>query len=224
MTRFHVSPNRSSDSSCRRAPAPEASRRTRRWRPGRHRQGRAPGLLVVGYQSLPRSIELPPDKFAQYLGEEGLDEIRTLVAEPARAEQDGARTVRAMREDAALEWRLDRRRTGTRCSVSRLELVAERNPYLAQAGDTLPFRLTYEGKPRAGCAGDCRERASAGQPPVGPDGQRRACRVHASRGGTWLVKAVHMIPARPGSEADWQSFWASSTFDLSASHVQPTSR
>ncbi len=30
-----------------------------------------------------------------------------------------------------------------------LELVAERNPYLATAGDRLPFRLTYEGKPRA---------------------------------------------------------------------------
>ena len=40
----------------------------------------APGLLIVGYQSLPRPIELAPDKFDQYLGEEGLDEIEALRA------------------------------------------------------------------------------------------------------------------------------------------------
>ena len=39
----------------------------------------APGLLVVGYQSQPRSIELAPDTFDRYLGEEGLDEIRSLL-------------------------------------------------------------------------------------------------------------------------------------------------
>src|SRR5262249_25513160 len=32
--------------------------------------------------------------------------------------------------------------------------------------------------------------------------------------GDWLVKAVHMIPARPGKNTDWESFWASVTFEL----------
>ncbi len=34
--------------------------------------------------------------------------------------------------------------------------------------------------------------------------------------GVWMVKAVHMIPAPPGSGADWESFWASLTFALPA--------
>jgi hypothetical protein len=32
--------------------------------------------------------------------------------------------------------------------------------------------------------------------------------------GPWLVKAVHMVPAPAGSNADWESFWASLTFDI----------
>jgi hypothetical protein len=30
----------------------------------------------------------------------------------------------------------------------------------------------------------------------------------------WLIKAVHMIPAPSGANADWESFWASVTFEL----------
>ena len=30
----------------------------------------------------------------------------------------------------------------------------------------------------------------------------------------WLVTAVHMRPAPAGSDADWESFWASLTFEL----------
>ena len=34
--------------------------------------------------------------------------------------------------------------------------------------------------------------------------------------GVWLIKAVHMIAAPPGSGAEWESFWASLTFALPA--------
>jgi uncharacterized GH25 family protein len=33
------------------------------------------------------------------------------------------------------------------------------------------------------------------------------------RGGVWLVKAVHMVPAPADSGADWESLWASLTFE-----------
>ena len=32
--------------------------------------------------------------------------------------------------------------------------------------------------------------------------------------GPWLVKAVHMVPAAAGTNADWESFWASLTFEM----------
>jgi hypothetical protein len=36
------------------------------------------------------------------------------------------------------------------------------------------------------------------------------------RPGLWLVKVVHMVPAPEGSGAEWESLWASLTFELPA--------
>ena len=33
------------------------------------------------------------------------------------------------------------------------------------------------------------------------------------RGGVWLVKAAHMVPAPAESGADWESLWASLTLE-----------
>ena len=32
--------------------------------------------------------------------------------------------------------------------------------------------------------------------------------------GMWLIKAVHMIQAPAGSNAEWMSYWASLTFEM----------
>jgi uncharacterized GH25 family protein len=37
--------------------------------------------------------------------------------------------------------------------------------------------------------------------------------------GIWLIKAVHMVAAPAGSDADWASFWASLTFELKSSSI-----
>ncbi len=176
-----------------------------------------PGLLVVGYQSQPRAIELPAGKFEQYLGEEGLDEIRGLVADPGRHMQTAhelfvrcAKTL--LSSGTPVAGQADGRLGLT------LELVAERNPYLAAAGQRMPFVLIYEGKakPRAlvvaVSAQDPAARLSART-----DAEGRVTFVFP-HGGTWLVKAVHMIAASPASGADWRSFWASTTFELPGSH------
>jgi len=34
----------------------------------------------------------------------------------------------------------------------------------------------------------------------------------------WMIKAVHMIPAPAGIDADWSSFWASLTFEIGDSN------
>jgi hypothetical protein len=38
--------------------------------------------------------------------------------------------------------------------------------------------------------------------------------------GMWLVKAVHMVPAPAGANAEWASFWASLTFELRTTNVE----
>ena len=39
--------------------------------------------------------------------------------------------------------------------------------------------------------------------------------------GPWLIKAVHMVEAPDEVDADWESFWASLTFEASESRPEP---
>jgi uncharacterized GH25 family protein len=38
--------------------------------------------------------------------------------------------------------------------------------------------------------------------------------LRIAHGGFWLIKAVHMEAAPPNAAVDWESWWASVTFDL----------
>jgi len=171
----------------------------------------SPGQAIVGYESFPRSIELTPDKFDQYLGEEGLDQIRTLAFGSRMTK--GSVRERYVRCAKALLTSSD----GSKLIVDRrlgltLELVAARNSFSAQK-QPASFNLTYNGQPRPGAL----VIALKGSDPsiklkARTDKAGRVSFVFPSA-GQWLVKAVHMIPS-PTSEADWESFWASLSFNV----------
>jgi uncharacterized GH25 family protein len=96
-----------------------------------------------------------------------------------------------------------------------LELIPERSPYALGVGDALPVVLRYEGKPLAGVLVMALHGSGETLASIRSDAAGRA-RVPLSRGGAWLVKAVHMVPAPAGTDADWESIWASLTFELPA--------
>jgi uncharacterized GH25 family protein len=174
-----------------------------------------PGLLVVGYHSKPSVVDLTAEKFNQYLREEGLDDIAALRA---RRRQSNAST----------------REMFTRCAKSLvlagavqpgqldralgfpLELVAEANPYASSTGDPITFRLTYEGKPLAGIQIVAMSRGHADEKLTTRSNADGRVTLRLPRSGVWLVKAVHMVPAAIGADAEWASYWASLTFETGA--------
>ena len=175
----------------------------------------AAGLLVVGYHSHPSSVELPAEKFNQYLKEEGLDAIAAFRA--ARG-QSGAGTKEMFTRCAKsllLSGPPSARQRDHALGFT-LELVAERNPYALAAGQDLPVRLTYENRPLAGALVVAMNQSNPTErQAIRTDSDGRA-RFHIARSGMWLIKAVHMIEAPAGSKADWASYWASLTFALEA--------
>jgi len=172
-----------------------------------------PGLVVIGYRSRPSAVELTPEKFNQYLKEEGLDAV---AAQRALRHETGA-TGRELFSRCAKSLVLSGPTSaaqGDRALGFTLELVAERNPYTIPGGQDLPFRLTYQDRPLAGALVVAINRLN----PMDKAAARTDSdgRVHLTlkQGGMWLVKAVHMVPAPAGAGADWQSYWASLTFEL----------
>lgn len=174
-----------------------------------------PGLLVIGYGSNPSPLELPAPKFDQYLKEEGLEAIAALRA---RRGNPGA-TVRELFSRCAKSLVLSGPpgdEPGDRRLGFVLELVAERNPYALPAGQDLPVRLTYEDRPLAGALVVAMNRSGPAQKLAARTDREGRVRFQVPAGGMWLIKAVHMVPAPAGTNAEFTSFWASLTFEAEA--------
>jgi len=172
----------------------------------------APGLLVIGYYSNPSSVELPAEKFNQYVKEEGLDAVAALRARRnetgAKAREIFARCAKSLvLSGSPSDAQADRRLGFT------LELVAERNPYTLRAGQDLPVRLTYENRPLAGALVVAMNRLNPAAKLAARTDSDGRVRFRLQPGGMWMIKAVHMIPAPAGANAEWASFWASLTFE-----------
>jgi uncharacterized GH25 family protein len=173
----------------------------------------SPGLYVVAYDSRRSPLDLDAAKFEKYLAEEGLEKISALRA---RRKQGGA-AVKEVFSRCAKSLILTGGGAGEgfdRVLGQRLELVPEANPYAFARGGELPVRLLYEGKPLAGAlvVAMQKERPAA-KASARSDAQGRV-RLKLDGPGFWLVKAVHMIAAPQDSGADWESFWASLTFEV----------
>lgn len=176
-----------------------------------------PGLLVVGYHSNPSFIEETAEKFNQYLREEGLDAVAALRA---RRNETGtkvhelfSRCAKSLILSGAPGAAQSDRPLGFP-----LELVAERNPYVMRADEDLPFRLTYQNRPLAGALVIAINRLNPTAKLTARSGADGRVRFRLPPGGMWLVKAVHMVPAPAGTNAEWVSYWASLTFEPGPTH------
>ena len=178
----------------------------------------APGLWVLVYDSNHASITLEGEAFERHLAEQGLERVSELRRQ--RGESAAPATEIYSRCAKALVAVGGKAGPGyDRLVGLPLELVPERDPAALAPGkdsEELPLRLLYEGKPLAGARVEARNpRASpeitetvAGR--TGADGR---VTLRLASPGMWLVKAVHMVPAPTASGADWESFWASLTFE-----------
>jgi uncharacterized GH25 family protein len=170
----------------------------------------APGVYVIGYRSRPKSVELDAAKFELYLREEGLERIIDQRKQAGRSNTPGieifSRCAKAIvSSPTSAPMALKDQALGLR-----LELIAEK----ITPGKPATFRLLYEGQPLEGAL----VVATAKDAPlekVTARTNKAGCVTFATMaGGVWLLKAVHMIPAPRETMAEWESLWASTTFEL----------
>lgn len=182
-----------------------------------------PGWHVLGYRSNHARVELEAAKFEKYLKEEGLERIIELRRQrgengkPAReAYSRAAKCLIHVDGAGSTGWE---RETGFA-----LELVPEKAPSALAAGDELPVRLLFEGKPLEGALLTALEKSDpqGARVSVRSDADGRA-KLRLARGGTWLIKSTHMVRAPKQLDADWESFWASLTFEVAGPPVAKAS-
>ncbi len=176
-----------------------------------------PGMMVVGYHSKASPVELEAEKFNSYLKEEGLEAV---IAQRVRRNETKSK-ARELFSRCAKTLVLSgpaAASQGDRTLGFPLELLAEKNPFAIRQGEDLPVRLTYEKRPLTGALVVAMNRLNPSEKISARTDKDGRVRLRLpGKSGMWLIKAVHMIPAAAGSNADWSSYWASLTFELAKS-------
>jgi len=169
------------------------------------------GVAVVWAVSRPRTIDLKPDQVEHYLEE--------IAADPQQVEAWRGRGRPAVRETyfkvaktfvrvgekgGEPEW-------STPVGLS-LELVPEADPTAYTVGDTVAWRLLWQGAPLQGTA-VVAVRPGLAKPLIArPDASGRVS-FRIDGPGPWLVKATRLdAPAKAGAE--WTSQFTTATFHV----------
>lgn len=180
------------------------------------------GAYVLAFRNHPSRVELEAPKFESYLREEGLDEIITKRAELGQSDKPGrelfsrcAKSIVRVGDATGSTAAGFDREIGLRFEIVPLTDPAAINP-TSDTARVLKVKAIFDGKPLA-------NRMVAARTPDDPrhvvkattDTEGRA-ELKLTTPGMWLVSSVHMVAAPENSNADWESLWASVTFEVNA--------
>ncbi len=170
------------------------------------------GSYVVGYRSHRSFTTMELPAFRDYLREEGLDSVIDQVSGLG----DGGSVREAFSRCAKSILRVapgDSKGFDSRLGL-RLELVARTDPSRIAPGDSIEVELLFEGRPLEGALITARPKEQPMAATTGRSDANGVTRLEITRPGMWMVKTVHMIPPEEGLEADWESLWATLTFQV----------
>jgi len=178
----------------------------------------ARGLSLIAFESRNSFSTLPAARFHSYLNDEGMEAIVALRTSRGQAAKPGrerySRRAKALVQVGGVIGERDAA-TAMAPLGQTLEIVPERNPYALAAGQPLPVRVLYRGRPLPGAllklfSLDLGQKPLA-QQRTGADG-RAAFTVPQQ--GDWLVSVVWTQPVT-APDADFETIFSSLSFGWS---------
>ncbi|MGH7245248.1 MAG: DUF4198 domain-containing protein [Phycisphaerales bacterium] len=179
----------------------------------------APGTYSVGYRSRPTPIVLAGPKFEMYLKDKGLDNASEARRTAGKTEADGRERFSRCAKAIVMVGN-DRGAGFDHVFGFPLEVVPRSNPYASRPGDELSFLVLADGKPAHQMLVAAVNRADPKTTLSARTSEDGIASFKLDRSGFWLINTVRMLPVNePGIECDWESLWASVTFDLADSEA-----
>lgn len=157
-------------------------------------------------------IKLAPDKFEDYLREDGIEYVIAERAKLGESQKEGrerySRFIKSL-----LQVGDKRDETYKKLIGLKLEIMPLENPYSKKVGDKLKFQVFFNGKPLADRAVFADNRNSPTQAMT--TDKNGKITVKLDKSGLWLVRLVNMQRCRQNcAEADWESFWGAFSFGV----------
>lgn len=180
-----------------------------------------PGTYVIGVSTAPRMITLGAEDFNAYLEHDGVLNMLETRREQGRLDADA--TERYSKHVKALA-QVGEARTETYAHGLGypIEFVPLRNPYAMGVGETLEVRLLRDGRPVADQLvyasygehhghDESGEHVEAVRTRTDDEGVARIPLEHA---GKWYVRTIHMVETPGEADVDYESNWATLTFEV----------
>ena len=178
----------------------------------------AAGLAILTASTIPNFIELDPAKFRSYLEHENLTnalQYREKHGEGARAGRERySKYVKSLIRVGARDDYF-RERTGLM-----IEIVPEVDPYSLSPGKMLPALVLFRGKPAVDVAVESAwlVGGKAKMEVIGRTDREGRISIPIQAAGAHRLHAIVMERCAEPAVADWESFWASLTFEIPAGH------
>lgn len=176
----------------------------------------AAGTYVLGVSTLPRALRLEAKDFNAYLESDGVPDI--LAARRKSGESGKAARERYQKHIKALVQVGDARSDAYSTALGYpAELVPLANPYTLDPGATLQLRTLVDSKPVANqyvVAGGRTARGRRIAAAAYRSDKDGVVRVPIRGAGQWYIKFIHMVKAVGDTTIDYESKWASLTFEV----------
>ncbi len=158
-------------------------------------------------------ISLPTAKFLAYLKEDYIENITV--------KKDTAKKTQTERYSRYIKALVQSGKPGNdtlykKITGQHFEIVLLQNPYRMHAGGILNAKVLFMGKPLSGKVITARNR-TGNENTVFLTSRTDAngiCSFKLSRKGEWFIHATQMIPCPDKADSDWESFWASYSFEI----------
>ena len=172
------------------------------------------GLAILTASTLPNFIELDPAKFKSYLTHENLNEVIAWREAHGESGKPGRERYSKYVKSLVLAAKPDafyKERTGLT-----IEIVLEADPYSLSPGKTLPALVLFRGKPAVNIAVESAwlEGGKAKMETIGRTDKDGRIRIPVVAAGPHRLHAIVMERCSEPKVADWESFWASLTFEI----------
>lgn len=171
------------------------------------------GLGLIHMERDYARISLATKKFKEYIKEDHLENIS--VGNDAATKMQRERYTRYLKilvqsgKDTTSD--LYKKTIG-----QNFEIVLLQNPYLLHKGNVLQAKILFMGKPLVNKIITARNRIGNENTMVATSrtDAKGICTFKLLRKGEWFIHATHMIPCLDKTDSDWESFWASYSFEI----------
>lgn len=167
------------------------------------------GNALVAFNSTNSFIELEPEKFREYLVEDGLQE--TLLYRQQHHETDSiGREYYQRCSKTLLQVGSNTNAVFKTATTLPLDIIPQSNPYQLKDGDSLKAIVYFQKKPLPSALIKVWHRAG-GQTTLKnlQTDEKGMISFPVYTNGQWMISTVKMIHLENDPKADWQSYWGS---------------